>query len=90
MNECVHVTGRFLDEKKKADTYNFGSVDQVEVKKSPKSWEEMGLRDVDSVFTGRVDRGRGWLGDVKIMLLSIDKLMKIGWKPKYKVNKQLG
>ena len=50
----------------------------------------MGLRDVDSVFTGRVDRGRGWLGDVKIMLLSIDKLMKIGWKPKYKVNKQLG
>ena len=43
----------------------------------------MGLRDVKFVFTGGVDGGRGWPGDIKIMLLSIDKLMKTGWKPKY-------
>ena len=43
----------------------------------------MKLRDVKFVFTGGVEGGRGWLGDVKIMLLSIDKLMKTGWKPKY-------
>jgi UDP-glucose 4-epimerase len=81
----MHATGRFLDDEKKADAYNVGSVDQVEVKKIAKVVaEEMGLRDVNFVFTGGVDRGRGWLGDVKIMLLSIDKLMKTRWKPKYK------
>jgi UDP-glucose 4-epimerase len=45
--------------------------------------EEMGLQHVKFVFTGGVNGGRGWLGDVKIMLLSLDKLMKTGWTPKY-------
>jgi UDP-glucose 4-epimerase len=84
IDATLHLTSRFLDNKKKADVYNVGSVDQVEVKKIAKIVaEEMGLRDVKFVFTGGIDGGRGWLGDVKIMLLSIDKLMKTGWKPKY-------
>jgi UDP-glucose 4-epimerase len=33
-------------------------------------------------FTGGVDGGRGWLGDVKVMHLSVAKLMKLGWRPK--------
>jgi len=45
--------------------------------------EEMGLRDVRFKFTGGVDGGRGWPGDVKTMLLDISKLKKLGWKPKY-------
>jgi len=85
IDATIHVTSRFLDDEKKAAVYNVGSVDQVEVKKIAEVVaEEMGLRDVNFVFTGGIDGGRGWLGDVKIMLLSIDKLMKIGWKPKYK------
>ena len=28
-----------------------------------------------------VDGGAGWKGDVKFMLLSIDKLQSLGWKP---------
>jgi len=28
--------------------------------------------------------GRGWIGDVKTMLLDISKMKKLGWKPKYK------
>jgi len=85
IDATLHVTRRFLDDEKKADVYNVGSVDQVEVKKIAEVVaEEMGLQDVNFVFTGGIDGGRGWLGDVKIMLLSIDKLMKIGWKPKYK------
>ncbi|MFN3384864.1 MAG: UDP-glucose 4-epimerase, partial [Archaeoglobaceae archaeon] len=31
-------------------------------------------------FTGG---DRGWVGDVPVMLLSIEKLKKLGWKPKY-------
>jgi len=84
IDATLHVTSRFLDDGKKTDIYNVGSVDQIEVKKIAEIVaKEMGLRDVKFVFTGGVDGGRGWLGDVKIMLLSIDKLMKTGWKPKY-------
>jgi UDP-glucose 4-epimerase len=36
-----------------------------------------------SKFTGGVDGGRGWKGDVKNMLLDISKLKSIGWKPKH-------
>jgi len=91
IDATTHVTSRFLDDEKKADVYNVGSVDQVEVKKIAEVVaEEMGLRDVNLVFTGGVDGGRGWLGDVKIMLLSIDKLMKTGWKPKYTSEQAVG
>jgi UDP-glucose 4-epimerase len=35
-------------------------------------------------FTGGVDGGRGWKGDVKKMLLDVSKLKLLGWKPKCK------
>jgi UDP-glucose 4-epimerase len=35
-------------------------------------------------FTGGVNDGRGWKGDVKKMLLDVSKLKLLGWKPKYK------
>jgi len=38
---------------------------------------------VEFKFTGGVDRGRGWAGDVKNMLLDISKLKSRGWVPKY-------
>jgi len=43
----------------------------------------MKLPNVEFAFTGGIDGGRGWLGNVKIMHLSIEKLHKAGWKPKY-------
>ena len=42
--------------------------------------EEMGLRDVQINYTGG---SRGWKGDVPRMMLSIDKIRKLGWKPTY-------
>jgi len=84
VNAILHVTNQFLDDRKKADVYNVGSADQVEVKRIAETVaEEMGLRGVEFVFTGGVEGGRGWLGDVKIMHLSIEKLLKTGWKPRY-------
>jgi len=41
----------------------------------------MGLEGLGFRFTGGVDGGRGWMGDVKTMLLSVDKLLSLGWKP---------
>ena len=46
--------------------------------------EEMGLENVQFHFTGGVNGGRGWKGDVKNMFLNIDKLKERGWKPRHK------
>ena len=43
----------------------------------------MKLEGVGYEFTGGVDGGRGWKGDVKTMLLSIELLKSKGWKPKF-------
>ncbi|NWF87000.1 NAD-dependent epimerase/dehydratase family protein [Candidatus Bathyarchaeota archaeon] len=62
--------------------YNIGSEDQINVKEIANIvCKEMGLKNVDYVYSGGVDCGRGWKGDVKIMLLSIEKIKALGWKP---------
>ena len=43
----------------------------------------MGLSNVEYQYTVGVDGGMGWKGDVKIMLLSVDKLLNLGWQPKF-------
>ncbi len=70
--------------KQKVEIFNMGSEDHIEVEKiADIVCNAMGLKNVKYEWTGGVDNGRGWIGDVKIMLLSIDKLKKRGWKPKY-------
>lgn len=64
------------------DVYNVGSDDSIDVATIARIViEEMGL-DSAIRFTGGVDGGRGWAGDVKTMLLSTGKLKEIGWSPK--------
>jgi len=68
--------------RRKVEIYNVGSEDQVNVKEiADIVCREMNLESVKYVFTGGVDGGRGWKGDVKVMLLNIERLKKIGWKP---------
>jgi len=68
--------------KKQVEIFNVGSEDQVNVKTIAEIViEEMGLKDVELKFTGGVDGGRGWIGDVKNMLLDVGKLKALGWKP---------
>jgi len=66
------------------EVFNVGSEDQIDVKRIAEIViEEMGLKDVELKFTGGVDGGRGWIGDVKNMLLDISKLKLRGWRPRY-------
>jgi UDP-glucose 4-epimerase len=53
------------------DTINSTEIGEIVVK-------EMGLKDATFNYTGG---NRGWKGDVPRMLLSIEKLQKLGWKP---------
>jgi UDP-glucose 4-epimerase len=77
------VEDRFLSSERRVDVYNLSSADQITVKRIAEIVaQEMGLHCVKMNFTGGVDGGRGWLGDVKQMHLSIRKLRRLGWTPK--------
>jgi UDP-glucose 4-epimerase len=73
----------FLQSERRVDVYNVSSPDQVSVKRIAQIVvDEFGLRNVKMKFTGGVDGGRGWFGDVKVMHLSVEKLKELGWRPK--------
>jgi UDP-glucose 4-epimerase len=59
--------------------YNIGSEDWIDVNSIASIVaREMGLRDVTFRYTGG---DRGWVGDVPRMLLSVEKLRSLGWRP---------
>jgi UDP-glucose 4-epimerase len=84
IDAMIYATKKFLKDKEKVEIYNIGSEDQITVKDIAKIVaKEMKNPRIKLNFTGGVDGGRGWKGDVKIMNLSIEKLRKSGWTPKH-------
>jgi UDP-glucose 4-epimerase len=83
--EAVFVgLNKFLDDGGVVEVYNVGSLDQIDVRRIAEVVsDEMGLQGVRFGFTGGVDGGRGWRGDVKVMLLSERKLLDLGWRPRF-------
>jgi UDP-glucose 4-epimerase len=75
--------GNFLRSETNVEVYNVGALDQVNVERIAEIvCREMSLKNVKYKLTGGVEGGRGWRGDVKLMLLSVDKLLTLGWRPK--------
>lgn len=75
----VHCVDRADEE---TNIFNIGSSDFVDVTRiADIVAEEMGLSDVEYRYTGGID-GRGWKGDVKVMLLDIDRIRELGWMPR--------
>ena len=61
--------------------FNIGSEDTISAREIGEIVvEEMGLKDVEFNYTGGK---RGWRGDVPRMMLSIDKIRSLSWKPVY-------
>jgi UDP-glucose 4-epimerase len=84
INATIHLTDLFLENTEKTSIYNIGPTDKITVKEIANIvTETMHTHHTEYVYTGGVDGGRGWKGDVKIMQLSIEKLLQTGWKPKY-------
>ena len=80
VDDCVdamlYVIGRAQDT---VNIFNLGCEDQVNVTRIAEIIrEEMGLPGATFRYTGGE---RGWKGDVRAMLLSIDRLKALGWKP---------
>jgi UDP-glucose 4-epimerase len=85
VDDCVGAMLHGLEQSvERVSVFNIGSEDQTSVREiAGMVVDEMGLRDVRMHYTGGVDGGRGWKGDVKNMLLDIEKIKKTGWRPKY-------
>jgi UDP-glucose 4-epimerase len=78
----LHIFEHFRKSGETYDVYNLGNDDWITVREIAEIVsEEMGLNP-EFHFTGGVDGGRGWKGDVKLMLLEIGKAKSTGWKPK--------
>jgi UDP-glucose 4-epimerase len=84
VKDCIDAILLGLDKSSaQVEVFNVGSEDQADVKTVAQIViGEMGLEGVKLAFTGGVEGGRGWKGDVKNMLLDISKLKALGWKPK--------
>ena len=84
ISDCIKAMMLGLEKSKnQVEVYNVGSKDQIDVKNIAQIIiEEMELKNVKLTYTGGVDGGRGWMGDVKNMLLDISKLKSLRWKPK--------
>jgi len=85
VEDCVEAFLRGLEKaSERFEIFNVGSEDRVDVTTIARIvTESMGLKNVSFRYKGEVEGGRGWLGDVRFMLLDISKLKKLGWKPKY-------
>jgi len=80
ISDCVDAMFFGLKADDWVNIFNIGSEDQIKVKRIAEIVsEEMGLNP-EFKFTGG---DRGWKGDVPVMLLSIEKLKSMGWRPKY-------
>lgn len=84
--DCVEaVMATWEVGKEQVEIYNVASEDQISVRRIAEIVvEEIGLRRVKFHYTGGVDGGRGWKGDVKDVLLDIKKLQGLGWRPRLK------
>lgn len=80
VSDCVNaILFAVKNSHEMANIFNIGSNDTInstEIGEIVVS--EMGLKDVAFSYTGGK---RGWKGDVPRMLLSIETLQKLGWKP---------
>ncbi len=85
VSDCIRGMLFGVEKKKKpVEIYNIGSSDAITVTELAETvTSTLGLTGVMFKYTGGISGGAGWVGDVKNMELSTDKLKKTGWKPKY-------
>lgn len=80
----LHLTECFLEDSSRVGIYNVGSNDKVTVRIIAMIVaDEMKSSRIRYRFTGGVDGGGGWKGDVKVMQLSVKKLLDTDWKARY-------
>jgi UDP-glucose 4-epimerase len=81
VRECTSAMALALRDGWQPGVYNLGSSDQADVVSIARAvCDRLGVRP-KLTFTGGVDGGRGWRGDVRNMLLDVGKILGTGWRP---------
>lgn len=85
ISDCIEgMVHAYENSAEKVGIYNVGSEDAIDVRTlADVVCRAMDLEDVKYDWTGGVDDGRGWKGDIKTMLLDVEKMKALGWSPKY-------
>ena len=84
VDDCVDGFIHGHSSMKTLEIYNLGSDDTVTVLDIANTVKEAtGNPEAEIMLTGGVDGGRGWRGDVKVMLLDTERLKNVGWSSKY-------
>jgi UDP-glucose 4-epimerase len=84
IDATMHLYSLLLKDKLRYALYNVGSEDWITVLDIANIViKEMGLGDVVFHLNPQTEDGRGWVGDVKLMLLDISRLKNTGFKPRY-------
>lgn len=82
VDATIHLYKNFVHSRKEYEIYNVGNDDWVTVREiADIVAKEMGLLNIEYHFSPATADGRGWLGDVKFMLLDISRLKSTGWLP---------
>jgi UDP-glucose 4-epimerase len=83
VRDCVEAMVHCVERSsEQTNIFNVGSADLIDVKGiADIVTEEMDLPEVRYRFTGG-HQGRGWRGDVLVMQLSIEKISRLGWRPR--------
>jgi len=83
IDDCIDaILKAFESSNEKTAIFNVGSEDMINVTDIAKIViKELGLKETELHFSGGVDGGRGWRGDVKTMLLDLKEIKALGWKP---------
>ncbi len=85
VDDCVSaILKAFESSDEMMAIFNIGSEDKINVTEIAKIvLHELGLKDTKLIYSGGVDGGRGWAGDVKTMLLDLKEIKALGWTPKF-------
>ncbi|MEM3985549.1 MAG: GDP-mannose 4,6-dehydratase [Candidatus Methanomethylicia archaeon] len=85
IDATIMAFNKFLGEDLGFEVYNVSSMDRICVREiADIIVSSMGLEGVRYIYKPMTSDGRGWPGDVKVMLLDISKIMgRVGWKPRY-------
>jgi UDP-glucose 4-epimerase len=83
VNDCINAMLIGLNSNDKVNIFNVGSDDYIDVITiADIIINALGLSDVQLKFIDNGD-GRGWKGDVKVMLLDTTRLKRLGWRAMY-------
>jgi len=85
VDDAVEATLKVLDalDERTMQVYNVGSEDWISVREiADIVVHEAGRQGIPYEMVPATDDGRGWIGDIKLMILDISKLKSLGYEPK--------